>query len=144
MPYAVSRPLWGNRKAQAAIPAAKGDGPNETVGSSLSPQELLTESLSVMTAHVEAAVSPQPADAVQRSNERCGIREGADTAVMQGVGENYFTAFALLLRASTSHIGLLTALPAFLGSFAQLASILWLRWFDRRQRVVVAAALAQA
>lgn len=96
-----------------------------------------------MTAHIEA-VSPQPARAVQQSNERCGIREGAYTAIMQGVGENYLTAFALLLRASTAQIGLLTALPAFLGTFAQLASIFWLRWFDRRQRVVVAAAYAQA
>ena len=96
-----------------------------------------------MFANVEA-VSPETVHAVQQSNERCGIREGAYTAIMQGVGENYFTAFGLLLRASTAQIGLLTALPAFLGTFAQLASIFWLRWFDRRQHVVVAAAYAQA
>jgi MFS family permease len=63
---------------------------------------------------------------------------------MQGAGENYFTAFALTQHATTSQIGLLNALPAFLGTFAQLASVLWLRWFDHRHRIVVAGAAAQA
>jgi MFS family permease len=63
---------------------------------------------------------------------------------MQGVGENYFTAFALLFKASTAQVGLLTALPAFIGTFAQLASVFYLRWFDHRQQVVVVTAVIQA
>jgi MFS family permease len=78
------------------------------------------------------------------ANERFGIREGACTAVMQGAGENYLTAFALTLHATTSQIGLLNSLPAFLGTFAQFGSVLWLRRFNRRHAVVVAGALAQA
>jgi len=76
-------------------------------------------------------------------NEQYGIREGACTAVMQGAGENFFTAFALTLHATTSQIGLLNALPAFLGTFAQLGSVIWLRRFDHRHKVVVAGAAAQ-
>lgn len=77
-------------------------------------------------------------------NEQHGIREGAGTAVMQGAGENFFTAFALTFHATTSQIGLLNVLPAFIGTFAQLASVLWLRWFDHRHAIVVAGATTQA
>jgi hypothetical protein len=52
---------------------------------------------------------------------------------MQGAGENYFTAFALMLQATTQQIGLLASLPAFIGTFAQLGSVMWLRRFDHRQ-----------
>jgi hypothetical protein len=96
-----------------------------------------------MTARVEDSSTPS-SSAIRKSNERCGIREGAYTAIMQGVGENYFTAFALLLRASAAQAGLLTALPAFIGTFAQLASVFWLRWYDQRQQVVVVTAAVQA
>lgn len=77
-------------------------------------------------------------------NEQHGIREGAGTAVMQGAGENFFTAFALTFHATTSQIGLLNVLPAFIGTFAQLASVLWLRWFDHRHAIVVGGATTQA
>lgn len=63
---------------------------------------------------------------------------------MQGAGENFFTAFALTFNATTSQIGLLNALPAFLGTFAQLVSVMWLRWFGHRHAIVVAGAAAQA
>jgi MFS family permease len=83
--------------------------------------------------------------AVRRAhNEQYGIREGACTAVMQGAGENYLTAFALTLQANTSQIGMLNTLPAFLGTFAQFGSVIWLRWFGHRHAVVVAGAIAQA
>jgi MFS family permease len=77
-------------------------------------------------------------------NEHYGIREGAYTAIMQGAGENYLTAFALTLQASTSQIGMLNTLPAFIGTFAQFGSVMWLRWFGHRHAVVVAGAIAQA
>lgn len=77
-------------------------------------------------------------------NEQCGIREGAGTAVMQGAGENFFTAFALTFNATTFQIGLLNALPAFVGTFAQLVSVMWLRWFGHRHAIVIAGAAAQA
>ncbi|OQW31286.1 MAG: hypothetical protein A4E19_20155 [Nitrospira sp. SG-bin1] len=63
---------------------------------------------------------------------------------MQGAGENFFTAFALTFHATTAQIGLLNALPAFVGTFAQLGSVMWLRWFDHRHRIVVAGATVQA
>ena len=64
--------------------------------------------------------SPADTAAGRRAhNEQYGIREGAYTAIMQGAGENYLTAFALTLQASTSQIGMLNTLPAFIGTFAQ-------------------------
>lgn len=62
-----------------------------------------------------------PADGGERSR-RYGIREGAFQAIMLGGGENYLSAFALLLHASAFQIGLLSALPQLLGTWAQLPS----------------------
>jgi hypothetical protein len=92
---------------------------------------------------VEAAPSTR-ASAIRASNEQAGVWEGACTAVMQGIGENYLTAFALMLQASAAQVGLLTAFPAFIGTLAQLASVIWLRWFDHRHQVVFICAALQA
>lgn len=59
------------------------------------------------------ASQPDTAALRRAHNEQYGIREGAYTAIMQGAGENYLTAFALTLQASTSQIGMLNTLPAF-------------------------------
>ena len=45
-------------------------------------------------------------------SRRYGIRDGACQAIMQGGGENYLSAFALLLHATPLQIGLLSAATA--------------------------------
>ncbi len=80
---------------------------------------------------------------VERSLRR-GILDGVTFAAMGGLAENYFSAFALLLKASTAQIGLLASLPPLLATLTQLLSV----WFGartrHRRRIIVAGALLQA
>jgi len=65
-------------------------------------------------------------------------------SVMSGAGETYFSAFALLLRASASQVALLTTLPPLLGSMSQLLSV-WLGGrLQRRKPIILAGAVLQA
>lgn len=73
-----------------------------------------------------------------------GIREGAFAAVMQGGGENYLSAFALLLHATAFQIGLLSALPQLVGTWSQLLSVKVLNRFQHRKAVILTGAAGQA
>ncbi|TLY22209.1 MAG: MFS transporter [Nitrospirae bacterium] len=84
-----------------------------------------------------------PADAGERSR-RYSIREGAFQAVMVGGGESYQSAFALLLHASAFQIGLLSALPQIVGTWAQLFSVKVLNRFHHRKTLIVVGAAGQA
>lgn len=72
------------------------------------------------------------------------VREGSAYSVMAGAGETYFSAYALLLKATTSQIAFLAAVPALLGSFMQLVSA----WMGQRARArkpfIVAGVVVQA
>lgn len=63
---------------------------------------------------------------------------------MQGSGENYLSAFALLLQANAFQIGLLSALPQLIGTWAQLLSVKVLRRLQRRRTVIILGAASQA
>ncbi|HEX9284927.1 MAG TPA: hypothetical protein VF879_04580, partial [Nitrospirales bacterium] len=63
---------------------------------------------------------------------------------MVGGGENYLSAFALLLHASAFHIGLLSALPQLIGTWAQLLSVKVLNRLQHRKAVILAGAAGQA
>jgi MFS family permease len=86
--------------------------------------------------------SPRPHDTSELSR-RYGIRDGAFQAVMQGGGENYLSAFALLLHASVFQIGLLSALPQLCGTLAQLFSVKILHRFRHRKSLIMAGAIGQ-
>ncbi len=53
---------------------------------------------------------------------------------MLGGGENYLSAFALLLHASAFQIGLLSAPPQLIGTVAQLLSVKALSGLDDLSR----------
>jgi MFS family permease len=82
-------------------------------------------------------------DCADRSR-RYGIRDGAFQAVMQGSGENYLSAFALLLHASAVQIGILSALPQLIGTWAQLLSVKVLHRFRSRKSLILAGAVGQS
>jgi MFS family permease len=63
---------------------------------------------------------------------------------MQGVGENYLSAFALLLHAAPVQIGLLSALPQLVGTWSQLASVKALNRLQQRKGLIVGGASLQA
>ncbi len=63
---------------------------------------------------------------------------------MQGGGENYLSAFALLLHASAFQIGLLSALPQLVGTWAQLLSVKILHRYHHRKALMLAGSAGQA
>lgn len=87
--------------------------------------------------------APHTEPTAERSR-RYGIREGAFQALMQGGGENYLSAFALLLHATPFHIGLLSALPQLVGTWAQLLSVKVLTKLRHRRPLILGGAAVQA
>lgn len=72
------------------------------------------------------------------------LKDAVAFSVMTGSIETYFSAFALLLKASASQVAVLTTLPNLLGSLAQLLSA-WLgHRLNRRRPLILFGALAQA
>jgi len=74
---------------------------------------------------------PQAAPA-HESGKRFGLHDGVFQAVTQGSGEQYLSAFALLMHATPLHLSLLSALPQLLGTGAQLLSVHVAHWFSQR------------
>ncbi|MGH8194267.1 MAG: MFS transporter [Woeseiaceae bacterium] len=74
---------------------------------------------------------------------RHSLKDAAAFGTMTGVGETYFSAFALFLKATTPQIGMLASLPPLLASFVQLLSA-WLgRLIGRRKPIILAGAALQ-
>jgi len=69
------------------------------------------------------ALQRESQDEGHQKSLRSQVREGASAAVMQGSGETYLSAFALLLHATPYQIGLLAAVPPIVGTAAQLLSV---------------------
>ena len=95
-------------------------------------------------------VSPQdePADS-ESSGRICkkslvySIIDGCAWSVMFGLGESYFTAFAVFLKASNTLIGLLATLPQLIGSAFQLISANILDRSGNRKRLIVPPVILQ-
>lgn len=83
-------------------------------------------------------------DEAKASSRQYGIRDAACQAAAQGGGENYFSAFALLLHASPFQIAILSALPQLVGVVAQLASVKLLQYLRIPSRLLIAGGRAQA
>lgn len=75
---------------------------------------------------------------------RRAVREGGAYSVMAGAGETYFSAYALLLKASTTQIAFLASVPSLLGSFMQLVSAWIGHGSTQRKPFVIAGELIQA
>src|SRR6266511_2181816 len=88
-------------------------------------------------------ISASPGAELVEQSRRFGIRDGAFQAVMQGGGENYLSAFALLLHATALQIGLLSALPQLVGTFAQLLSVKLMNRFQHRKTLILVGAFGQ-
>jgi len=81
---------------------------------------------------------------LREPSRRYGLRDGACQAITQGSGEQYLSAFALLLGASPFQLSVLSALPQLIGTAAQLASVKLLRWFPDRKALIRAGTAGQA
>jgi MFS family permease len=96
-------------------------------------------------AHIEEITSTnsQSQSAGERGL-RYGLRDGACQAVTQGSGEQYLSAFALLLHASPFQLSVLSALPQLIGTGAQLVSVKLLQWFPNRKALISVGTVGQA
>ena len=81
---------------------------------------------------------------LREPSRRYGLRDGACQALTQGSGEQYLSAFALLLGASPFQLSVLSALPQLIGTGAQVASVKLLRWFPDRKALIRAGTTGQA
>jgi hypothetical protein len=89
--------------------------------------------------------TPPPAhETASEQSRRYGIRDGACQAIMQGGGEHYLSAFALLLHATPLQIGLLSALPQLVGTWTQLLSVKVLNLVQHRKTIMLAGVTGQA
>lgn len=79
-----------------------------------------------------------------RKSLRYSVTEGALAASMVGFGESFFVAYALLLKATTLQVGLLSALPQALGALLQFFSNALIRAFGSRKKLVMSGSLLQA
>lgn len=79
-----------------------------------------------------------------QENRASGIRDGLCQAVTQGIGEHYFSAFALLLKATPLQIGLLSALPQLVGTWAQLCAASHPLSHLSRKQLLISGSLGQA
>lgn len=83
-------------------------------------------------------------DAVTETSLRHSLKDASAYAAMIGIGETYFSAFALFLKATPPQIGLLMSMPALLASFMQLVSAWIGRRTGQRKRVILVGASVQA
>jgi MFS family permease len=64
-------------------------------------------------------------------------------SIMAGVGENYFSAYAVFLKATTQQVGMLAAVPPLVASFAQMLAVVLGQVMDVRKGIIVFGALLQ-
>src|SRR5512147_1614109 len=93
----------------------------------------------------EGAVAPTkaggtpPTSTTDRRVERtlaCSIGDGVGYAIMVGAAESFFIPYAIFLGASNIVLGLLVALPIFLGSLSQVLSEKILAVLGSRKRLI--------
>jgi MFS family permease len=63
---------------------------------------------------------------------------------MQGSGEQYLSAFALLLHATPVQVGILSAVPQLVGTWTQLLAVKVLNRLHRRKPIMLIGTLGQA
>lgn len=80
----------------------------------------------------------------QQDSRTNGIRDGLCQAVTQGIGEHYFSAFALLLKATPLQIGWLSALPQLVGTWAQICATSRIVSQMPRKRLLLFGSVGQA
>ncbi len=72
------------------------------------------------------------------------VKDGISHSAMMGMGESYFSPFAIELGASDMQIGFLTSIPKLLGSLSQLFSTRMTEKLKSRKKMVLIFALIQS
>jgi MFS family permease len=86
---------------------------------------------------------PLAREATTDRSLRHAVWDGVTVSAMAGMAEGYFSAFAVLLKATTAQVGLLASLPPLAATMAQVFSV-WLgRHVRSRKSIIVGGALLQ-
>jgi len=90
-------------------------------------------------------IKPKKLDHMQaEQTKKASILDGSAYNVMYGFGEQYVTPFAISLGASDSEIGILSSIPAFIGSLSQVLGAKFTENFQDRKKIVLWAVFLQA
>jgi MFS family permease len=84
---------------------------------------------------------PFSKDPVTEQSLQHSIKDGVAFSIMAGVGENYFSAYAVFLKATTQQVGLLVALPPLLASFVQMLAVVLGQVMGIRKGIIVFGAM---
>lgn len=87
---------------------------------------------------------PAHAASAHASGRQFGLRDGIFQATTQGAGEQYLSAFALMLHATPFQLSLLSALPQMLGTWAQFVSVKVSHWFPHRKAHILWGIIGQS
>lgn len=79
----------------------------------------------------------------KRPSLKASIHDGVWYSVMVGFAEQYFSAFANFLSATTVQVGVLATAPALFGSICQIFGIRLMEFFTSRRREMVIGASLQ-
>ncbi|MBI2136080.1 MFS transporter [Candidatus Woesearchaeota archaeon] len=79
-----------------------------------------------------------------KTQMRNSVLEGNAFAVMAGFTQAYLSPFAIALNAPLEIVAFVTAIPEFLGSIVQLATIRILKTFENRKFLIISLAFLQA
>ena len=75
---------------------------------------------------------------------KASILDGSSYAAMQGLTQNYVTPFALIMKATTAQIGLLTSIPNGMMSIAQLFAPMFSERIGSRKGLIMLMAFFHA
>ena len=73
----------------------------------------------------------------KQSSLNNSLKEGALASVSAGIANNYFSAYAIALKSSTTFVGLITALPNLLGPLSQSITPKLMRSYSRKKIVLI-------
>ena len=79
-----------------------------------------------------------------KKTKKYSILDGSSYNVMYGFGEQYVTAYALKIGASSPEIGILSSVPAFLGSIFQIMGAKLTETYQDRKKIVLIFVFLQA
>ncbi len=81
---------------------------------------------------------------IVRRSLHYALLEGSTGGIVQRIIDSFFTPFALVLQATTGQIGLLAAIPSFVGATSQLSTPFLVGVAGSRKRLILLVVLAGA
>jgi len=95
-------------------------------------------------AEAERRFDSKESQRLREQSLRFSVRDGAFWSVMTSFGENFISAFAIALKATSFELGLLASLPVLIGSLIQLPAAGFIELWGERKKIIGYAVFIQA